>query len=56
MCEGQPISEFADYLNLLQSQIRGQTEEVQYNTLLAKIPWEIQLILLGRVNNLLLTT
>ena len=56
MREGQPISEFADYLNLLQSQIHGQTEEVQYNTLLAKIPTDIQLTLLGRVDDSLPTT
>ena len=56
MREGQPISEFADYLNLLQTQIRGRTEEVQYNTLLAKIPTDIQLTLLARADESLPTT
>lgn len=56
MRENQPISEFADYLNLLQSQIKGQTEQQRYNTLLAKIPREIQLTLLARADDSLPTT
>jgi hypothetical protein len=56
MRDNQPISEFADYLDLLQSQIKGQTEQQKYNTLLAKIPPEIQLTLLARADDSLPTT